>query len=181
MSDFDKLAQYRCHKVVRAGRVTREADEYSFFVPVRCADGSELRLPMPKGATRAPKAGDYYVVYEDGYTSLSPAKAFEDGYTLISSIGEQPAGEKFVHGPHFPAPAPDIPGLPVAGYRPQHPVAVAAVNANKALEESDLRRLDALAADPAVDKRWLAIGRTHLEQGWMAVNRAIFKPDRVEL
>jgi len=27
--------------------------------------------------------GDYYVVYEDGYKSISPAKAFEEGYTLI--------------------------------------------------------------------------------------------------
>ncbi len=27
--------------------------------------------------------GGYYVLYEDGYDSWSPAKAFEDGYTLI--------------------------------------------------------------------------------------------------
>ena len=26
----------------------------------------------------------YYVIYEDGYTSFSPAKAFEEGYTLIA-------------------------------------------------------------------------------------------------
>lgn len=25
----------------------------------------------------------YYVVYDDGYASWSPSKAFEDGYTLI--------------------------------------------------------------------------------------------------
>lgn len=31
-----------------------------------------------------PKAGGYFVVYEDGYKSFSPAKAFEDGYTLIA-------------------------------------------------------------------------------------------------
>lgn len=30
-----------------------------------------------------PKAGGYYVVYEDGYKSFSPAEAFEAGYTLI--------------------------------------------------------------------------------------------------
>lgn len=29
-----------------------------------------------------PEAGSYYVIYEDGYTSISPAKAFEDGYTI---------------------------------------------------------------------------------------------------
>ena len=30
-----------------------------------------------------PKAGGYYVVYADGYKSWSPAKAFEEGYTLV--------------------------------------------------------------------------------------------------
>jgi len=30
-----------------------------------------------------PKIGGYYVVYKDGYTSFSPAGAFEDGYTRI--------------------------------------------------------------------------------------------------
>ena len=30
-----------------------------------------------------PEPGGYYVVYDDGYKSYSPAKAFEDGYTLI--------------------------------------------------------------------------------------------------
>lgn len=30
-----------------------------------------------------PAVGDYYVQYEDGYASWSPAKAFEGGYTLI--------------------------------------------------------------------------------------------------
>lgn len=31
-----------------------------------------------------PEIGGYYVVYEDGYKSYSPALAFENGYTLIS-------------------------------------------------------------------------------------------------
>jgi hypothetical protein len=30
-----------------------------------------------------PEEGGYYVVYEDGYSSFSPAKAFEEGYTRI--------------------------------------------------------------------------------------------------
>lgn len=31
-----------------------------------------------------PEIGGYYVVYEGGYSSYSPADAFEDGYTLIA-------------------------------------------------------------------------------------------------
>lgn len=80
---------------------------------------------------------------------------------------------------YFPEGEATVAGLPVAGYRPQNELAVALVNANKRMEEMALRALDALAEDPNVDKRWLAIGRTSIEQGWMAVNRAIFKPERV--
>lgn len=72
-------------------------------------------------------------------------------------------------------------GLPVSGYRPQSDDAVAKVNRSKELEEHVLRLLDQLAADPETDKRWLQIGRTAIEQGFMAVNRSVFKPARIEL
>lgn len=74
-------------------------------------------------------------------------------------------------------------GLPVAGYKPQNTFAVNAVNANKAAEESILRTMDELKGDPnlRVDQRWLAIARTSIEEGFMALNRAIFKPGRVAL
>jgi hypothetical protein len=72
-------------------------------------------------------------------------------------------------------------GLPVAGYRPQSNDNVARVNVNKQLEERVLRQLDELKNDPTVDQRWLAIGRTAIENGFMAVNRSIFKPERVAL
>jgi len=71
-------------------------------------------------------------------------------------------------------------GLPVSGYKPQSEEALAVVNGNKWFEELLLRRLDALAVDPTIDKRWLAIGRTAIEQGFMAINRAVFKPERAE-
>lgn len=72
-------------------------------------------------------------------------------------------------------------GLPVEGYRKQSEDNVALVNKNKRIEEEVLRLLDDLASIADVDKRWLAIGRTHIEQGFMAINRSIFKPGRVEL
>ena len=72
-------------------------------------------------------------------------------------------------------------GLPVAGYRPQSDDAIALVNGNKEIEERMLRILDHLAGLDSVDKRWLAIGRTQIEQGFMAINRAIFRPARVEM
>lgn len=72
-------------------------------------------------------------------------------------------------------------GLPVAGYRPQSTAKVDLVNANKAAEETVLRLLDQLADLTDTDKRWLAIGRTAIENGFMAVNRAVFQPVRVTL
>jgi hypothetical protein len=73
-------------------------------------------------------------------------------------------------------------GLPVSGYRPQTSGNVHLVNRNKEVEERTLRLLDELRdCGGEVDQRWLAIGRTHIEQGFMAINRAIFQPERVKL
>lgn len=49
------------------------------------------------------------------------------------------------------------------------------------MEELCLRMLDEYKSNPDFDQRWLAIGRTQMEQAWMAVNRAIFQPKRIEL
>ena len=72
-------------------------------------------------------------------------------------------------------------GLPVPGYKAQPQWAVDQVKVHKEAEEHLLRILDVLARHDEIDKRWLAIGRTHIEQGFMAINRAVFKPGRVVL
>lgn len=72
-------------------------------------------------------------------------------------------------------------GLPVKGYKPQPDEAVALVNENKVLEERILRQFDKLNVTPGVNLRWLSIGRTQIEQGFMALNRAIFQPGRIAL
>lgn len=78
--------------------------------------------------------------------------------------------------------------LPVSGYTAQSSGKVRLVNENKELEETILRRLDSLKAttavdgqDVTIDQRWLAIGRTHIEEAFMAINRAVFQPTRVKL
>jgi hypothetical protein len=70
--------------------------------------------------------------------------------------------------------------LPVSGYPPQSQQAVALVNQNKRLEEMILRQLDIIAEMPGVDPRWFAVGRRHIETGFMEVNRSIFKPQRLQ-
>lgn len=69
--------------------------------------------------------------------------------------------------------------MPVAGYTAQSDDIIKTVNENKQLEETVLKQLDALKARTDVDQRWLAIGRTHVEQAFMAINRALFKPQRL--
>lgn len=71
---------------------------------------------------------------------------------------------------------------PVAGYKPLTQLKLDLVNENKAMEERVLRRLDDLALmGETVDRRWLAVGRTHIEQAFMAINRSVFQPGRVAL
>lgn len=72
-------------------------------------------------------------------------------------------------------------GLPVEGYKAQSDRNVQLVNANKRHEEEILRVMDAYRNNPDIDQRWLAIARTQLEQAFMAMNRAVFKPGRVTL
>ena len=74
------MPQYQCHKKVSALKIKEVAGnlitpEEGGFEPFTVDDGF-----MEKNK---PQVGGYYVVYEDGYQSYSPAKAFEDGYTLI--------------------------------------------------------------------------------------------------
>lgn len=76
--------------------------------------------------------------------------------------------------------------LPVAGYSTQSYLKVNLVNTNKEIEERLLRVLDDLQKSSShvagpVDARWLQIARTHFEQGFMALNRSIFQPSRIEL
>lgn len=71
----------------------------------------------------------------------------------------------------------------VLGHRSQPPAAIQTVNAVKEIEEHVLRLLDEIGEDGelAAAKRWLAIGRTQIEQGFMAIHRAVGKPARISI
>jgi hypothetical protein len=76
-------------------------------------------------------------------------------------------------------------GLPVHGYEPQSSTNVALVNHFKQTEERLLREIDVMRDGPGIeprfDQRWLSIAQSHFEQGFMALNRSVFKPSRVRL
>lgn len=85
--------------------------------------------------------------------------------------------------------------MTVKGYTEQSPDKVALVNRFKEIEERVLREIDALGLPkeprnfpdgnagmvPVYDQRWLAIARTHFQEGFMALNRSVFQPQRIKL
>lgn len=84
-----ELPEYRCFKIVRAAKITGLSLNHE-------DDGSGLCNTLAFGGIRGhqrvadewierfkPEVGGYFVRYADGYTSFSPAKAFEEGYSKI--------------------------------------------------------------------------------------------------
>lgn len=64
----------------------------------------------------------------------------------------------------------------IKGYRDLTQAEIDAMNEGKALAEQVGDWIAKLKADPAMDQRWVAIGATQLQQGFMAAIRSIAKP-----
>ena len=82
-----QMPRYRCHKVVWALKIDAlevRADKSAVIAP---GDNRFGVFNTDAGwADRfhgSEEDPGYYVLYEGGYASWSPTKAFEDGYTLI--------------------------------------------------------------------------------------------------
>ena len=82
-----EMPRYACHKKVWAleiktinrmvpGKVTLSFVDKG-YAPITFDENDPMFLRY------SPIQRDYYVVYEDGYRSLSPRKAFIEGYTRI--------------------------------------------------------------------------------------------------
>ena len=81
----DKRPHYQCDKKVYAHKIAglkRNADG-SVTIKVAELGFTDIRVLAKWVLRHAPHIGDYIVYYEDGYVSVSPAKPFEAGYTLI--------------------------------------------------------------------------------------------------
>lgn len=86
------LPQYKSHKIVGALKIksilrdgvgeNRETDVSTEITPEE--DGyAPFTVSSEYMNKHKPQVGGYFVVYEGGYQSFSPADAFENGYTLI--------------------------------------------------------------------------------------------------
>lgn len=75
-----ELPRYQSHKKVWALKI-KTVNEYDLtFVEPGYAPMSVDPLMFSR---YTPVPGDYLVVYDDGYRSISPAAVFEEGYTRI--------------------------------------------------------------------------------------------------
>ena len=80
-----ELPLYQCHKKVRAARITgfRQNGEADMPDILLGEIGGIVTKLSDWHIKHKPQVGGYYVLYEDGYASYSPAEAFENGYTLF--------------------------------------------------------------------------------------------------
>jgi hypothetical protein len=81
------MEKYRSHKIVEAGRVIAVSAGSIDHTSVIHVEGDNATYTISNGRLPTPTAdviGGYLVRYEDGFTSWSPAKAFEAGYTKLT-------------------------------------------------------------------------------------------------
>lgn len=91
------MPKYRCFKEVRALKIFKvEAagcDTTTDENPIVKVSFDNPRFASQKFNLRGkptPEAGWWYILYEDGYSSFSPAKAFEEGYMPVELIPKEP-------------------------------------------------------------------------------------------
>lgn len=83
-TEAQELPKYNCHKQVQAikiGFVETLHDGGAKIIP--CGIHESFTVDAEYVRKHVPEAGGYYVVYEGGYKSFSPAQAFEEGYSLV--------------------------------------------------------------------------------------------------
>lgn len=64
----------------------------------------------------------------------------------------------------------------IAGYRELSPVEIELMNRVKGIADDIGHLVDQLQANASLDQRWIAIGKTELQQGFMALVRGIARP-----
>jgi hypothetical protein len=88
------LPEYLCHKTVRAAKIVGVAlSPTPGFHRLALAGAAHVDVTRLWYSSKAPQVGGYYVQYEDGCSSYSPAAAFEQGYTPVGQANESGAVE----------------------------------------------------------------------------------------
>jgi hypothetical protein len=76
------MQKFKSHKIVEAARID-SMQVTGRTRTLKLVNAPPVEVDQTWCAKHQPEVGGYYVVYPDHYTSYSPAKAFEDGYTVL--------------------------------------------------------------------------------------------------
>jgi len=162
------MQRYQSHKIVEAGKLAVFApgpDRYIVRVDdeqIELTTEVGLRIVKAMGASLDGKGDDlgYLVKYDAGtddeYFSWSPSKQFEAGNDLV-----QPSSGK----------------SKIVGYRELDESEIANMNLVKEHGKMLGVLVEVLRANPEHDQRWVSIAATELQQGLMALTRAIARPE----
>lgn len=74
------MRHYKAHKIVQAAKIEACGPRGDTFTLALEFPVINVEVPLSWAQRHEPHPGGYFVVYEDGYRSFSPAPAFEDGY-----------------------------------------------------------------------------------------------------
>lgn len=87
MTAMQEMPKYRSHKEVWALKIANVIGPAEWgadwSLEVEDEGFAPLRVSAQYVQKHGPKVGGYFVQYQDGYQSFSPADAFEGGYTRI--------------------------------------------------------------------------------------------------
>ena len=92
------MQKYRSFKVVEAFRIytiENPSDDEVRLV----GDGVEETVDVGWFVKHGPEVGGYFVRYQDGYRSYSPAEAFASGYRLVEAPSDELANRFRYHAP----------------------------------------------------------------------------------
>jgi hypothetical protein len=83
---FAEMPRYKCHKEVWALKIAQVRPIEGGGATITPEDKRYAPFMVDAEYTGRcyPHEGGYFVQYKDGYKSFSPAKAFEEGYTLVT-------------------------------------------------------------------------------------------------
>lgn len=89
------MQKYKCHKVVEAMKIGLIEIWLDGSATLNNLDDETRGVSVKQEwmAKHHPQPGGYYVNYKDGYSSYSPAEAFEAGYETIEEAEDKAKGE----------------------------------------------------------------------------------------
>lgn len=81
-----EMPKYKSHKIVHALKIKDvNVEDGTIWIVPEDGEYAAFQVNAAYYDKHKPQAGGYYVAYDDGYKSWSPAEAFEKGYSKLEN------------------------------------------------------------------------------------------------